>query len=263
MVRSALLPLICILCFAFAVLFNQKISYPIIQVAKQDIALNFKPEMISLLSIGFKRLISDIMWIQTLMESDTDHYKKKDLNSWLYLRFSTISKLDPLFYENYNYGGQYLMIIKDDLVGAEKLLKDGTNFYPNDISLNWQLGFMFAIELADYAKSLPYLDKIKFNPKRPTMFDSIYTKIVNQSSGPEIALEYAYEMWRAHKDGEVIKERLENQIYTLKSQIDTNCLSEGKQDCNKTDFYGDPYLKKEGRWSAPRNTINMKIKKRD
>ena len=261
MVRSALLPLICIICFATAVLFHQRISYPIIQIAKQDVALNFKAETISLLSIGFKRLLSDIMWIQTLMESDTDHYKKKDLNSWLYLRFSTIAKLDPLFYENYNYGGQYLMIIKDDLIGAEKLLTDGTKYYPDDISLNWQLGFMFAIELSEFEKSLPFLDRIKYNPGRPPMFDSLYTKIATNSLGPKEALNYAKSMWEKHKDGEVIKERLAQQVYTLKAMIDLDCLNSKDQiNCDRYDFHGNPYIKKEGHFSAPQKLVPMKFK---
>ena len=120
---------------------------------------------------------------------------------------------------------------------------------------------MFAIELGEYKKSLPYLDKIKFNPKRPQMFDSLYTKIANNSLGPQDALSYAKSMWEKHKDGEPVKERLAQQIYTLKAIIDLQCLNDKKSNnCDVLDFEGNPYIKNSGHYSAPKKLIQMNFK---
>ena len=46
----------------------------------QETAVNVNSSSLSILSAGNKRLISSYMWIQTLLDSDLDHYKKNDLN---------------------------------------------------------------------------------------------------------------------------------------------------------------------------------------
>lgn len=194
------------------------------------------------------------------MESDTDHYKKKDLNSWLYLRFSTIAALDPKFYENYYYGGQYLMIVKDDLVGAQELLTRGLVHYPSDVQLNWHLGFLYGIELKQPQKALPFFDTIKYDPKRPKFFDSLYTKFAANISGNEEAYAFALEVWRKLPEGDNVKQRLEKQIYTLKALIDLECLNQGKSGCSTQDFFGNNYKKEEGHWSAPLPLIDLKLK---
>lgn len=211
-------------------------------------------------SVGLKRAIADITWIHTLMESDTEHYKARDLNSWMYLRFASIAELDPRFYENYNYGGQYLMIIKDDLLAAETLLKTGLKHYPDDISLNWQLGFLFAIEKNEPLKAMPYLDRIRFNPKRPTMFDSLYTRIANGALGPKEAYEYAFEVWKSHQDGTHIKKRLALLLYTLKATIDLECLNQSQKNCSRLDFEGLPYQYRDGEWKAQKKLLNLQKK---
>lgn len=249
-----------ILSFFIALLIGQKINLPSPIIDKQEAALNVKGEFLKVSSVGLKRFFSDLLWIQTLMESDLDHYKKKDLNSWLYLRFLTISKLDPKFYENFYYGGQYLMIVKDDLVGAESLLKRGLIHYDEDVGLNWQLGYMFAIEKKELEASLPFLNKIRFKPNKPKMFDSIYTKIVTNTLGPSEAYSFALSMWSQYEEGEPVKTRLEKQIYTLKAEIDLACLNSNAQDCDTKDFYGNHYIKKEGRWSAPQTLLNLKFR---
>jgi hypothetical protein len=260
MTSFLLLPITSLLFFIFAFNLNQQINYPAISVSQQDAALNFKSESLSLVSLGLKRLISDIMWIQTLMDSDTDHYKKKDLNSWLYLRFSAIAGLDPKFYENYYYGSQYLMIVKDDLLGAEDLLNKGLKYYPDDVQLNWQLGFLYGIEMKQPKRALPYFDVIKLNPKRPKFFDSLYTKFSANISGNQEAFDYALEVWKKLPDGDQVKERLGKQLYTLKALIDLDCLNGGKKDCSHQDFLGNDYKKEKGHWSAPHPLINLKLK---
>jgi hypothetical protein len=260
MTSYLLLPITSLLFFLVAFNLNRHITFPVLEVSKQDAALNFKSETLTFFSVGLKRLISDVMWIQTLMDSDTEHYKKKDLNSWLYLRFSTIASLDPKFYENYYYGSQYLMVVKDDIPGSETLLTKGLREFPSDVGLNWQMGYLWGIERRDPSKALPYFDVIKSNPKRPRFFDSLYTKFAANISGNQEAYEFALEAWRKLPEGDVVKVRLEKQIYTLKAIEDLKCLNQGQGNCNRADFFGKPYIKKEGQWTAPLELLNLKLR---
>lgn len=125
---------------------------PIIVLNKQNTALNVNKNLLLFFNIGNKRLISDLLWVQTLLESDEEHYGKNDLNSWMYLRFLSISLLDPLFFENYMYGGLYLSIVKDDVLGAAEIFEKGLIYYPDNYNLNYYAGFNYYFELGDLKK---------------------------------------------------------------------------------------------------------------
>ena len=101
-IKNNILTLIFILIlFICSGVLNKNLVKPSFKVSKQSSALNISHELLSIFDLGQRRLFSDILWISTLLESDLEHYKENDLNSWLYLRFNTISVLDPLFLKNY------------------------------------------------------------------------------------------------------------------------------------------------------------------
>jgi hypothetical protein len=231
-----------------------------VEVSLQDHSMTPRTSIVRHFSLGLKRSIADIIWIHTLMESDTEHYKAKDLRSWMYLRFAAIAELDPRFYENYHYGSQYLMIIKDDLPASEALLREGLRHYPDDVSLNWQLGYLYAIEKNTPLEAMPYLDRIRFNPRRPQMFDSLYTRIASGTLGKKEAFDYALEVWKSHAEGTPIKERLAVMLYTLKASLDLECLNQNRKDCPRDDFDGNPYVYEKGTWRAQKSLISLERK---
>jgi len=130
-------------------------------VSKQDSSINFNNNLYAYLNAGLKRFISSSIWISTILESDVEHYKSKDLNSWMYLRFNSISLLEPQFIENYRFGGVYLSIIKDDIVGASKLYRQGLAVYPDDYSLIKNASFHFYFEAKDVQSAYPLLKSSK------------------------------------------------------------------------------------------------------
>ena len=76
---------------------SQKIEKPALFVSKQQSSFNVDNKFWSNFHFGQKRLISSLYWIATILESDHEHYKGKNLNSWMFLRFNTISGLEPNF----------------------------------------------------------------------------------------------------------------------------------------------------------------------
>jgi len=74
-------------CFIASGVIHQNVQRPALVLNKQDTAFNANREILVLMSAGNKRLLSDVLWIQTLLEADLDHYQNQDLKSWLYLRF--------------------------------------------------------------------------------------------------------------------------------------------------------------------------------
>lgn len=230
---------------------NIKLEKPRVVINKQTSAINFNNDFLSVFDLGQRRLLSSLLWVMTLLESDLEHYKNKDLQSWLYLRFKTIANLDPLFLENYQFGGLYLSIVKDDLLGAEDIFLKGLKFYPEDYELNYNLGFLYAIEAQEYKKSVPYLNKIKNNPKAPSFIDSLLIKIQHEvHNNNEISFQLLNDLY-SKTQNEYIKDKVGIELYQLKALIDLECLNDKKRnDCDSLDFEGKPYIKVNGIYKA-------------
>lgn len=252
-----------IIFFSISHLLNLKTNVPIIEINKQDTALNIKPLFLTAFSFGNKRLFSDIIWIQTLIESDLEHYKAKDLNNWLYLRFNTISHLDPLFYENYLYGGQYLSIIKDDMGAASSIYEKGLLIYPLDYALNYNAGLNYYYEMGNYKKGLEKLEQIKNHPKAPDFLASIVNKLqLELSFDYSAALLFLKERLRTAKD-ELVMNRLKQDIYAIKAERDLECLNSSKNNCERFDYNDQPYIFKNNKYHSaqPFSTYRLRKKK--
>lgn len=248
--------------FLFAGLLNTRIEKPNILISKQDSALNIQSGVLTSLHAGHKRFITSILWIQTLLEADEQHYEKKDLNSWMFLRFLNISLLDPNFYENYLYGGQLLGIIKDDLEGAEYLYTRGLKYFPDDYSLNFNSGFTLYFEMDKLLEGLSRFKKIEKNPKTPFLIQSLIKKIEFQSSRDyDSALEFlAYNLSITKED--YIKEKLKRDFYSLKAERDLECLNKNLKTCDKHDANGDLYLFNGRSWNSKLKLPPYKIFKK-
>jgi hypothetical protein len=235
---------------------------PLIKISKQDAALNINKDLLVFFSLGNRRLFADLVWIQTLLESDLEHYSNRDLNNWLFLRFMTVQALDPNFYENYLYGGQFLAIIKDDLEGANVLYKKGIERFPEDFKLNFQAGFLNYFEIGDFKKALYYLSKIENNSQSPVYMKSIISKLkYSLSHDLEATFKLVLLNYQTTKD-EKLKERLSKDLYAIRAEIDLKCLNEGKANCSYKDIKGDPYIKKEDGFHAPQFFLKYEIKTR-
>lgn len=241
---------------------NNSFKKPPLNLNKQDTAININKELLIFLSAGNKQLITDLLWVQTLLESDIGHYNKKDLNSWMYLRFLTISYLDPRFYENYLFGGQYLSIVKDDLLGAVDLLTKGISYYPLDYKLRYHLGFTYFYELGDAKNGAKWLETIQNDPKAPTFIKSIVSKLkLEEEKDYDATILILKDLLQTTKD-KYLKDRLVKDLYAIKAERDLNCLNSAKKDCDKIDQDGTPYLKQNGKYISQKKFSPFKINKK-
>lgn len=241
---------------------NFSLKKPELKLSKQDTAININKDLLVFMSAGNKRLITDLLWVQTLIESDLEHYKGRDLNSWLFLRFNTISVLDPHFYENYLYGGQFLAIVKDDLEGAETIYVKGLEYYPNDYKLNFNAGFLFYFEKGNLSSGLNYLKRIQSHPSAPPYMTSIINKL-EASTG--VNLEVIFNLVLHHFNATqepTLKARLKKDLYAIRSEIDLTCLNSKKVNCRIQDLDGIPYIKKDNKYTTAKEFRPYQIKTR-
>lgn len=259
--NSNIFLLVCALIFfSSAIVLNRIFEKPKFEIDKQNTALNINSSFIQFFSLGNNRLVSNLIWIQTLLESDEVHYKRNYLSNWMYLRFLTIAKLDPQFYENYLYGGMYLSIIKDDLLGAADLFETGFKYYPDDYYLNYYAGFNYFYELGDYEKGLELLQKIENHPKTPTNLKFVISKLRYETTNNfEVALEFLKNNLALAKDDH-LRKKISLDIYSLIADRDLACLNGKKGNCSKLDAEGNNYiLDKNGNWKAQREFNSYKI----
>lgn len=232
---------------------NTQTKKPKITISKQEEALNFNENFLHLLSFGQERLLSSLFWVHTLLESDIKHYKKKDLNSWMYLRFKTISVLDPYFYENYHFGGKYLSIVKDDLLGARDIYERGLEFYPNDFWLRFNNGFNYYFEMEEKEPGVRNFSVIEKHPKVAQFAPYLPTMLARmraERGEKKLAYDMLLEVYQNTDQESIFKERQKRRLYDLKAAIDLSCLNRGEENCDKRDFKGRPYILKDGEYRA-------------
>lgn len=217
---------------------------PLMNVSKQDQSINFNSSLFKFVNLGLKRLISSTLWISTILESDIEHYKKKDLNSWMFLRFNSISELEPNFYENYAFGGIYLSIIKDDIPGASIIYNKGLSYYPNDYKLLRDSSFHFFYEAKDYSRAYQITQTIKNKFPSNASIVGMVSKLEAENGRLEDALATLDEFQKNYPKGNFIGDKIFQNRYALKAEIDLNCLNNlKKEDCSRYDLNGILYLK--------------------
>ncbi len=240
--------IILFLFLVFANYFRNHDKKPLIKVSKQETSLNFSPTFFKIFGLGLQRLYSSFIWIVTLAESDLEHYKQKDLNSWMYLRFKSIIDIDPNFYEVYNCGGLYLSVVKDDDAGAKEIYDRGLKIFPNDKDLLFNTAIHYHLELFDTENAIKFYERLTNISGTPQFYLSLVSKLKADSGDLEAAFEAAKQSLTRDNLDEDIKKRLQINAYSLKAEIDLRCLNEKRRpnsnsnQCHKKDYFGNDYI---------------------
>lgn len=230
-------------------------------ISKQDSTTNFKNNFFQFFNLGQKRLITSLLWISTILESDIDHYKEKNLNSWMYLRFKTISILEPLFFENYAFGGPYLSVIKDDITGASDVFNLGINQYPDDLGLLQNAAFHFYFEAHDFKRAGEIHRHLIKMPKISPVIYSNLARMEHDSGNIEDAYKILENHYNSLNDkNSRIALKIRENLYSLKAEIDLNCLNNKKHNCQKFDLDHDKYLFDGSTFRAKKPWAKFEIK---
>jgi len=254
-----------ILFLALSGVINTSIVPPKLTISKQQSALNINSDFLKIFSLGQNRLISSFLWISTLIESDIDHYRSHDLNSWMYLRFKSILTLDPKFLRAYQFGGKYLNIVKDDLLGSKEIFSLGLKQYPNDYDLLINFGFLLAFELQEFeAASLIYERLLNFQ-KLPLFYKTLALKVKYQGhKNLNIIFSVLSDMYLKEPDGSYLKKKIASDLYAIKAEIDLTCLNVKKlKTCSRVDFQGRPYIKTNTLYMAQRKYVPYRLHLRE
>lgn len=245
------------LALAFSIQKNQ--TLPLIKIDKQTSALNVDLDFLKLATSAYTLLTTDLLWITTLMESDLEHYKDKDLNSWLFLRFKNITELDPHFLKAYQFGGKYLNIIKDDLEGSSYIFERGLEVFPDDYELISNAAFLYAFEYERTERAIELYSKAVTYPEAPNFFHSILAKLrYSKSLNAKDAFLYLKNVYEQTEEG-AFRDKLKKDLYSLKATIDLECLNAKRDGCDKYDFDGDVYIYGNGQYKTKQSLSPVKL----
>ena len=243
---------------------NKNSEKPFIFVSKQNSSMNLDNKVFNYFHFGQKRLISSLLWVATILESDIEHYKGKNLNSWMFLRFDTISKLEPKFLETYNFGGPYLSIIKDDISGASKIYKSGLLIYPNNYQLLKNSAYHFYFEAMEYDFAKFVFNKLKNHPEVNPLLLTSLARIESSQGNIEDSFQVLWSIYLQIKDkNNDLAAKIYTFLYSIRAESDLECLNKNGKNCYKKDFNGDGYLvDKNGKYFSKQSWIPFRIKKK-
>jgi len=239
---------------------------PTVKISMQDQTVNIDDQVIKIIDVGQHRMISSLLWSETLLRSDIDHYSQGDFKNWMFLRMKTITSLDPYFYEAYLNGGVYLSIIKDDDLGAEYIYDRGLKYYPNDYYLNLNASFHYYFELGKVQKSIDALESITRIPDKetPRFVSELLAKMKSLQGNKSDALIIISKLYNNSPPETPIRKKYRTILYSLKAEIDLTCLNKSKSksnNCQRTDLDGAAYeLQTNGKWKASKKWRPYKVK---
>ncbi|MBN2723159.1 MAG: hypothetical protein JXR95_03715 [Deltaproteobacteria bacterium] len=108
-------------------------------------------KMLSISSIGYNRMLADLIWIKTLM------YFGEEMNgyvrqTWLPTYISTVLTLDPMFEFAYEWAGAAMIysgavIDEDNVRRANHFYEEGLKRFPDNWKMAAGVGFNYAYEL--------------------------------------------------------------------------------------------------------------------
>lgn len=256
-----LLTAFALLALSASYLVTQKSEKPLLFISKQQSSFNIDNKFWTYFHLGQKRMISSLYWVATIVESDHAHYKEKDLNSWMFLRFNTISLLEPRFYETYSFGAPYLSIVKDDLSGASVIYEKGLKQFPDDYKLLRDAGFHYYFEVANYQRAYEIYKKLSSHAKASPLVVSSLARLESSKGNLSDAYDIILNKYEEIKDRpSLLSSIMRKNLYALKAEIDLNCLNSKRTDCETKDFEGNLYIRSEGKFIAQKAWSPLRIK---
>lgn len=238
--------------------------HPKPKVSEQDRALNYSSFFLKLASFGERKLLADLLWIKTLLDSDHEHYqgKGRDLQSWMYLRFKAISDLDERFKENYVFGGRYLAIIKDDVYGSNSLIEKGLEIYPRNEVLLKTIAFNYAFELRDYKKGKEYYQKVLEYGLANPLIKSLIAKLSFETGAePKVVIGLLQNLYdETPENHRTLRGKIAEEINKVQVELDLECLNGDRKGCVIKNPYGFQYKQDAGgTYRAPKGFVPYKV----
>lgn len=177
---------------------------------------SFSPEITKVLSFGYSRAFSALLWIRFLRHSPVTKVKKGEV-SWVWVDLNTISVIDPDFSPVYTSGGVFLSVITQDKEGARLLLEKGVKKFPKIWQIKAFLAYHYQYELNDFAKAAEQYRIAATIPGSPHFFPMLAATLTQKSGDSRLAIAFLEEMLKNTKSDNV-KEGIKKKLDKLRGK---------------------------------------------
>ncbi len=163
------------------------------------------PEYIEAISLGYRPLIADLMWLRVIqyMGSTGREYE----SPWLYNALMIVTTMDPRFREAYVDGGVWLSSIMDMGDEAQTLLTAGLTVFPRDWEMCFLMGFNYFFYYRDFAKASEYIARAASLPGSLSFLQDLAVRLYAKAGDPQVAVDFLSHLYQRAPDDET-KEKL-------------------------------------------------------
>jgi tetratricopeptide (TPR) repeat protein len=144
-------------CLAASVLLLQRIDQVRSGATLEEVLYISSPKVLKRLSLGYDGLLADIYWTRAVQYFGGKHHVGADHYDLLAPLLDITTQLDPHLVVAYEFGSNFLAPPPPNGAGlpqrAIQLVQFGIRNNPNDWHLYYDLGFIYYLNLRDYAKA--------------------------------------------------------------------------------------------------------------
>lgn len=207
-------------CLAIALLLGMHIVHLSADQARADIprlqrfALLPDGSTLKAMSLGFKNVVADLLWIQAI-QAIGERQVSDEAGRWIYRAMDIVTTLDPKFVQAYEAGGVALCTVVVMPEESNRILEKGMLNNPQEWRLPFMLGINYYFELADDAKAAEYVAKAAAIGGGPEYLASFASRLYMTAKKPQKAIDFLVKSYEQATDPQM-KSYLE---YRLKEAL--------------------------------------------
>jgi tetratricopeptide (TPR) repeat protein len=156
--RTTIVASICLLvCMSASVLVLRRVDQLRPQATLEDVLYISSPRILKRAGLGYDGLLADIYWTRAVQYFGSRHHNYATNYNLLAPLLEITTTLDPHLVPAYQFGASFLAPAPPDGAGqpdrAVQLMEFGIQNNPNEWRLYYNLGFVYYMDVKDYAKA--------------------------------------------------------------------------------------------------------------
>jgi hypothetical protein len=236
------LPLFFAIGLGFAAIWHLQIRIDEQQAAlhqeRNDLLLT-SPRLLKIVSMEYAPLLADVYWTRAVQYYGLKHSDRENSMDSLWPLLNITTTLDPHLLPAYRFGAMFLSEKAPDGAGrpdfAVELIERGIRENPSYWRFYEDLGFIYYIDVKDYAKASQAFAEGSKNPEAAMWMKVMAAKIAAEGESFETSAFLWRDIYQNSNDAEMKK----NALAHLQ-------LLRAREDCKQIDALGDEYEKRFG-----------------
>lgn len=168
-------------------------------VRAQELAYLPKGEYLKLASLGYRQLVSDLLWLKAVQHIGGRKVKDEDL-FWAFHVIDVVTDVDPQFVAAYQIGGVVLGVWGGRPQDSITLLTKGIMHNPEVWQLPFYVGYDYFYELRDPVRAAEFFRMAGALPGAPDYLPNLAARMTVEAGDPDAALEFLERLYRQTPD---------------------------------------------------------------